>query len=209
MPGVTRARERRVLRRGPARRDLAARVRPRRLAVDDGLAVGEREPARPGVVVAHGHEHQPPAAPRLLLHVLDRGDALDGLAHVEITMKGDVGGRPHAARQRHRRQEAAALGVAVGAERAGRHQAEEGAIEPVIERRQRLAALGERVVAVERRGELGHAHRRDHVGGALLAPDPGGDVGFGGGHGEGGAQWVLSRSRALSRNRAGRATARA
>jgi hypothetical protein len=67
-------------------------------------------------LVPHAHEHERAAATLLLRDVLDRGDAGERVAEAQRRMKRELAARPHAARQGDGRQEAAALGVAVGTE---------------------------------------------------------------------------------------------
>jgi hypothetical protein len=80
--------------------------------------LGQRQAGRVVQCVLHQHEHQFAAAPGLVFDRLDAGHPLGPFAHPQrvghLPMQPAAG--PHAARQRHRRQKAAALGVAVGAE---------------------------------------------------------------------------------------------
>ena len=103
-------------------------------------------------VVSQLQEDQRAGAAVLQAHVLDVRAALQCLAGTRGGDELQLAARPHAARQRHRRQEVAALGMAVRADlRLGRDLQE---VEPVPERRQGIAGLRVGIVLlVEGRGQ--------------------------------------------------------
>src|SRR5262245_50881256 len=75
----------------------------------------------------------------------------DGFSDPQRLVEFETSARPHAARQRDGRQEAAALGMSVGSEFRLAHGRQE--VKPVPERRQFIARPRLGVVAVERGGE--------------------------------------------------------
>src|SRR5215831_10504568 len=82
----------------------------------------------------------------------------------------DSTSRPHAPRQRHGRQEAAAPGVSVETDL--RLAVCGNEVQPVPERRQRVAAVRRGIVAIERRGKKRHGPRVDDVSARLGPADP-------------------------------------
>ena len=77
---------------------------------------------------------------------------------------------PHPPRQRHRRQEAAALRMTVGPELVGRCERQE--VEPMPQRRNRAPVDGRRVIAVERGREGGQRDRRNAIRATFGPADP-------------------------------------
>jgi hypothetical protein len=65
-------------------------------------------------VVAHLDENQAAGAARFFFHVDDGRGAAEHVTNQQRLMKLKITARPHAARQRHRRHETAAFGMAVG-----------------------------------------------------------------------------------------------
>ena len=132
--------------------------------LDDGRAFGA------GNLVAHQHEDQRPALAFLGADVEHFRAPPDLVADPKGSGESDAPARPHAPRQRHRRQEIAPFGVAVdvkiGMEGAGQE------IEPVPTRRHRIAGNRFGVVPIQRRRETRQGRRRDHVRGVLGAPNP-------------------------------------
>jgi hypothetical protein len=112
-----------------------------------------------------------PLPPLLDAHVGDARAALDGIADPHRVDEFEPPAGPHAARQRHRRQEAAARRVAVWAEGVHRHHRRRQA--PVHGERRRRTDGGVAGGTVERDVEFGDEARRDDVGGGLGAADPG------------------------------------
>src|SRR5271165_1354338 len=140
-----------------------------RLAIDDVLFFLDGEAAIIGQAVAQSQEDQ-----RALLAVLFCQRqylrfARYGLADAQQRVKGESPARPHPARQRNRRQEAAEFRMAVGAElRLARAW---GEIDPVPQGRQRVPVPRRaRVIQRERKTlRLGFGKR---VGRAHLAAHP-------------------------------------
>jgi hypothetical protein len=150
-------------------------ARLRRAAVDDVVLLGERQAGGVVHLVANQHEHQLAAAPALAGDRLDARDAPHRLAHPQRREELQPAARPHAPRQRHRRQEAAALRVAVGADLALARLRQE--VQPVRQRRDGVAARGRRVVAVQRGRPAAQRRGGDLVVQRLGAALPGGQVG--------------------------------
>ncbi|MDV7397568.1 hypothetical protein RZS08_39575, partial [Arthrospira platensis SPKY1] len=80
------------------------------------MILNDGQPTFGGIVVTHLDEHQLAAAPALGGDVLDARATLHGVAHAQRLVEFEAAAGPHAARQRHRRQESTAPGVAVVAE---------------------------------------------------------------------------------------------
>ncbi len=95
-----------------------------------------------------------PVRPSLLVTAVDGRAALDRVADADRRAELELAAGPHAPRQRHRRQEAAALGVAVGADLALPVHRQE--VQPVPQRRQRRARGHAAGRMVERRGQRDH-----------------------------------------------------
>jgi hypothetical protein len=87
--------------------------------------------------MAHLDEYQRATAAALFRHIDDARAAQHRFADGEWLMELEPAAGPHAARQRHRRQEAAAARVAVVAEFAVPVQRQE--VQPVPQRRQGVA----------------------------------------------------------------------
>ena len=139
-------------------------------AIDDVVLVGDRKALRIADLVAHRDEDQRSTATFLHLHVGNlrdaRGSGSDGQRAEEL----DAAPGPHPARQRHRRQEFPTRHVPVGADQ--RLAVDRQEVEPVRQRRHRVAGVRRGVVAVEKGGEGGDGSRGDDVLAALLAADP-------------------------------------
>ena len=150
----------RVVRRALHRRGriVGARV----LAIDDVVFVSQRQALLVEQLVKDAHEHQRTGAPFLGRDVGDARTAGDGGADDERPVECELAAGPHAPRQRHRRQEAAALRVSVDADLRLRVQRQE--VEPMPAGRNRVACLRLGVVAVERGGQ-----RLDRDGGSEIA----------------------------------------
>ena len=83
----------------------------RGLAIDDVMLLDEREAARATDRMFHRHEHHRARRTGLGLDRFDGRDTPDRLADPErFTVEGEPAAGPHAARQRHRRQEVARSG---------------------------------------------------------------------------------------------------
>src|SRR6516225_10120134 len=118
----------------------------------------------------HQHEDQWPDTTIFRGYIRNRGLADYGFADVQRAMEFEAGARPHAARQRDGRQQAAALGMSVGCEFRLAHGGQE--VKPMPERRQFIAWPRLRIIAVERGGERGARDRRDQVLCDFFAADP-------------------------------------
>src|SRR5262249_57856323 len=103
-------------------------------------------------------------------YIRNRGLASYGFPDVQRPMEFEPSARPHAARQRDARQEAAALGMSVGCEFRLAHGRQE--VKPVPKWRQLVARPRLRIIAVERCCERRDRDRRNHVLGDFLAADP-------------------------------------
>src|SRR5262249_62421682 len=89
---------------------------------------------------------------------------------VQGAMESKPRARPHTARQRDGRQEAAALGMSIGSEFRLAHGRQE--VKPVPKWRQLVAPPRLRVIAIKRGGERRDRDRRDHILCDFLAADP-------------------------------------
>src|SRR5262249_57180921 len=103
-------------------------------------------------------------------YIRNRGLASYGFPDVQRPMEFEPSARPHAARQRDARQEAAALGMSIGSELRLAHGRQE--VKPVPKWRQLVARPRLRVIAIERGGERRNRDRRDHIFYDFLAADP-------------------------------------
>ena len=92
-------------------------MRPRRRAVDNVVMFGEGDLRRAVAsdFMPDSDENQAAAAARFFLDIDNGGRAGDRIAYSQRRMKFKIAARPHAPGQRHGRQKAAALGVAVSA----------------------------------------------------------------------------------------------
>src|SRR5882672_8079591 len=115
------------------------------------MLVGDDEAAGIAHLVAHGHQHERPAASLLQYHVGDARDALDLRADEERARKLDAAPGPHAPRQGDGRHELALESVAVGTGFGLAIGGEE--IQPMGERRRRIAVARRGIVAIEKRGK--------------------------------------------------------
>ena len=152
-----------ALHRRAARRRCGI-IRPRQFAVDDVVLVDQRRPSRSGDLVAHFHEYQRAAAPLLQCHVRDARHARDRVADAQRPVKFHPAARPHPPRQRHRRQKAATLRMAIRTDL--RHRAHRQEVLPVPRWWQRIAFF-ERPREIERRGKRTGGHDVDDVGRSL------------------------------------------
>jgi glyoxylase-like metal-dependent hydrolase (beta-lactamase superfamily II) len=152
-----------------ARRGRSGR---RRVAVHDVVLFLDRQAARAADRMPHRDEDQRAALAGLAAHVGDARDALDLVADAKRAVEDEPPAGPHAPLQRHRRKEAAAARMAVGPQLALRRERQE--VKPMPERRDARAGrgFGEKVVAVERRGQRGDRHRRGDVAARFAAADP-------------------------------------
>lgn len=122
---------------------------------------GNRESVVAVVLVLHRHEGERAAASGFGTDIEDARHLGGGIADAQRLVEPQAAAGPHAARQRHRRQEAAAAGMAIGTDLGLPVQRQE--IEPVPERCNGIAANGRRVIVVERRRECLDGKRRDLV----------------------------------------------
>ena len=124
------------------------RVEP---AIDDVVLVDDRgRLALPADLMADGDEDERAAGAFLAMHRLDRRAPDDSVADADFARKTQAAAGPHAARQFvHRRQEAAALRMAVRSDLglAGVGQEEQ----PVGQRRHEVAGRKGRIATIERR----------------------------------------------------------
>ena len=130
-------------------------------AVDDVVLLNQRQSFLVADLVAHQHENQRAIAPDFVGYIGDSRNARNLVASAQRPMKLLPAAREHAARKRHRRNESAALGMAIGAKFGLAMKRQK--VQPVPQRRQRVAVARERVVAVERRGKRGHRSERDAI----------------------------------------------
>src|SRR6266853_6034904 len=101
---------------GRGKRRCRSRIsRGRTISVDYVVFLCESHSIRIADLMAYQHEHQGARPPQLEFHVHDSRDAGDGLADSQGVMKFQTAARPHASRQRNRRQESAPLGVTIWA----------------------------------------------------------------------------------------------
>ncbi len=145
------------------------RVWPCRPAVDDVVLFLDRQTLRPQNTVLHQHENEGAATTLFDRDVADFGFAPHLVAHLQGRDEFEPSARPHPTRQRHRRQETAALGMPVGSELAcpcGRVEEH-----PMPAQRQRRAGPRRRG-AIERRRHHRHAIGGDDVVQHLRASDP-------------------------------------
>ena len=85
-----------------------------RVAVHNVMFLAHGQALRASVFMANANKHQGAAAAALDRHILDGGDLGGGFAHAQWLVKLQPPAGPHAPGQRHRRQEAATLGMAIG-----------------------------------------------------------------------------------------------
>ena len=118
--------------------------------VNNVVLLGQREALGIAIGMLHLHKHQLTRAPALVRHGLDARSAFHGLPHTQGVglLPAQAPAGPHAPRQRHRRQKAAAPGVAVWAQLALARKGQK--IHPVPQRRQHRALRGRRVFSVQR-----------------------------------------------------------
>jgi hypothetical protein len=119
--------------------------------------------------VRYSDEHHLAARARLHGDVLYPGRPLDKSADPQVSVKLEPSARPHAARQFDRRQEAAALGVAVRTQFALPFAGQE--IEPMRERWDATVRPWRRLV-IEQRRQTAQRRRSDDFAARLAAPDP-------------------------------------
>jgi hypothetical protein len=160
-----------ILRRGCRCRRRFARLR--QVAVDDVVFLVDREQAVAADLVPHLHEHQGTGAPFLHAHVVDPRGARQRLSGQQRRDELEAAARPHATRQRHRRQEATALRVAVRSDLGLAVHRQE--IEPVPARRHGVT-VQRRVVAVQRGAERAQRDERRRVLHGLGPTDPAAQV---------------------------------
>jgi hypothetical protein len=135
------------------------------------MLLREQQQAVAGDLVAHGDEHQRAGLAFASAHVGDGRGAGQHVADPDRCVELEAAAGPHPPRQAHRRQEAAAARMAVGADLVRRRLRRE--VDPVPERRQGIAALEAGGVAVERRRQGERRGTRRLVGDLLSASDPG------------------------------------
>jgi hypothetical protein len=144
----------------------------RRVAIDDVVEFGERGlgAAISTDLVLYFDEHEPAAAAGFFVDAFDSRGPGDRIADAQRLVEAKLTGSPHASGQRHRRQEPAAPGMAVGADLGLARKRQE--IQPVPESGDLPAGGRARRLAVQRRRQ-----RRDRCRGDLVfdrgrAPDP-------------------------------------
>jgi len=96
-------------------------------AIDDVLLLGQRQAALVENFMPHEHEDQVAAAACLVRHRLDARDAVHLVTECQrvVGLPLQAPPRPHAPRQRHGRQKAAAARMPVGADAALAHLRQE------------------------------------------------------------------------------------
>ncbi len=116
------------------------------------------------------HEAQGTVAALLDRYILYRGCTGDAFVNAQRLVEDEAAAGPHAARQRHRGQEAASRGMTILAQDRLPSGGQE--VEPVPEGRERIAGLWRRVVTVECRRQCGHRKPRDLIMEGFLLADP-------------------------------------
>ena len=125
-----------------------------------------------GVVTTCSTEtkHSVPVEPVFIVTSAMREVRFDLIADAQRIEKFEFAAGPHPARQRHRRQEAAAGGMAVGAEL--RHRKHRLRQAPMHRERRGVAGLRLADLLEQRRAQALHQLRGDDVGGLRAAADP-------------------------------------
>src|SRR5262245_38246156 len=141
-----------------------------RLAVHDVVLLDPGETCGPSDLMPHQHEDQWPDTTIFRGNIGDRGLADNCFPDVQGPMEFKPRARPHTARQRDGRQEAAALGMSIGSEFRLAHGRQE--VKPVPKWRRLVAPPRLRVIAIKRGGERRDRDRRDHILCDFLAADP-------------------------------------
>ncbi len=117
------------------------------------------------------HKHQVTAAAGLVGHRFDAGAARDRVADLQhLLVPMQAAARPHAARQRHRRQKPAALRMAVGAQAGLAYRRQK--VQPVPQLGQRRARDRIRIVAVQRGRQCTYRRGGDAVAEGFGLADP-------------------------------------
>ena len=170
--GPDHARPLRIAWRGQRWRRRIARLRVG--TVNDVVFLAHSQPLRVMQLMPDQHKHQVAAAPRLVADRLDAGNAAHVFTHPQTLrfwlVPLQAAARPHAARQRHRRQKTAPLHVAVGAN-VGLARLRQK-VQPVPQWRQCGAGHGRRVITVQRGRQRAHRRGGDAVGQGFGLADP-------------------------------------